>query len=170
MTLMDLHTKYNKELVCCTYNLTLQKSEYISYKTHPNLDCITALRMSANLPFFFETFVYDDARYVDGGIADNFPIGMVEEEDVALGVRTRKILSMDPDKKENDSLLSQFISILTIPIARIEEIQMESCKDTMDVVSVPIPSYMSLSLHLSNTEKFDLFSVGYETMKQFFEQ
>lgn len=170
MTLMDLYTKYDKELVCCTYNLTLHKSEYISYKTHPNLDCITALRMSANLPFFFETFVYDDARYVDGGIADNFPIGIVGEEEVALGIRTRRVLSMDPDKKENDSLLSQFISILTIPISRIEEIQIQSCHDRIDIVSVPIPSYMSLSLHLSNTEKFDLFSVGYETMKQFLEQ
>lgn len=171
ITLMDLYTKYNKELVCCTYNLTLQKSEYISYKTHPHLDCITALRMSANLPFFFETFVYDDSRYVDGGIADNFPISIVDKEkDVALGIRTKTILSSDPDKKENDNLLSQFISILTIPIARIEEIQMERCQETIHIVSVPIPSYMSLSLHLTNTEKFDLFSVGYETMKQFLEQ
>jgi hypothetical protein len=80
-------------------------------------------------------------------------------------------LSSDPDKTENDNLLSQFISILTIPITRIEEIQMEGCQEeTIHVVSVPIPSYMSLSLHLTNTEKFDLFSVGYETMKQFLEQ
>lgn len=154
ITLLDLYEKYGKELVCCTYNLTLQKPEYISYKTHPEMNCLTALRMTANLPFFFETFMYDDYKYVDGGIADNFPISHVGLNDVALGIRTKRILSVD-DKKEEDNLLSHFISILTVPIARIEELQME--KDHhMDIVSIPIPSYMSMSLHLTNTEKFDL--------------
>ena len=167
ITLSDLHTKYNKELVCCTYNLTLQKPEYISYKTHPDLNCLTALRMSANLPFFFETFEYDDYKYVDGGIADNFPISQVAESDVALGICTKKILSTD-NKKEEDNLLSQFVAILTVPIGRIEDIQINAEKST-DIVRIPIPSYISTSLHLSNTEKFDLFSIGYETIKKFFQ-
>lgn len=167
ITLSDLYTKYKKELVCCTYNLTLQKPEYISYKTHPDLNCLTALRMSANLPFFFETFEYDDYKYVDGGIADNFPISQVAESDTALGICTKNVLSAD-NKKEDDSLLSQFIQILTIPIGRIEDIQIAS-EESTDIIRIPIPSYISTSLHLSNTEKFDLFSIGYETIKKFFQ-
>ena len=166
ITLTDLYTKFGKELVCCTYNLTLQKPEYISYKTHPDLSCLTALRMSANLPFFFETFVYDDYKYVDGGIADNFPISQVAEEDVALGIRTKKVLTTDK-KREEENVLSQFVAILTVPIGRVEEIQI-SYETRTDIVSVPIPSYISTSLHLTNTEKFDLFSNGYETIKNFF--
>jgi predicted acylesterase/phospholipase RssA len=166
ITLTDLYTKFGKELVCCTYNLTLQKPEYISYKTHPDLSCLTALRMSANLPFFFETFVYDDYKYVDGGIADNFPISQVEETDVALGIRTKKVLTADK-KREDENVLSQFVAILTVPIGRVEEIQI-SYETRTDIVSVPIPSYISTSLNLTNTEKFDLFSNGYETIKNFF--
>lgn len=165
ITLSDLYEKYGKELVCCTYNLTLQKPEYISYKTHPEMNCLTALRMTANLPFFFETFLYDGYKYVDGGIADNFPIGQIEKTDIALGIRTKRILSLD-DKKEDDNILSQFISILTVPIGRIEELQMDQIHH-IDLVSIPIPSYMCMSLHLSNTEKFDLFSIGYETIKKY---
>lgn len=165
ITLLDLYQKYGKELVCCTYNLTLHQPEYISYKTHPEMNCLTALRMTANLPFFFETFVYDDYKYVDGGIADNFPISQVQPTDVALAIRTKRILSVD-DKKEDENVLSQFISILTVPIGRIEELQMEQKQD-MDIVSIPIPSYMCMSLHLTNTEKFDLFSMGYETIKKY---
>lgn len=173
ITLGDLYSKYKKELVCCTYNLTLQKSEYISYKTHPDLNCITALRMSANMPFFFETFVYDDYKYIDGAIADNFPIGQLKTEDVALGIRTKKQLTAPtkPDKKDaTHDLFSQFISVLTIPIGRVEEILIDRYKDQMDIISIPIPHHLStsLSLHLSNTEKFDLFSIGYETIKNFF--
>ena len=169
ITLGDLYSKYNKELVCCTYNITLQKPEYISYKTHPDLNCITALRMTSNLPIFFETFVYDGYRYIDGAFADNFPIGQVEEGEVAMGVRTKRQSNhTKTDKKDkSDDLLSQFISILTIPIGRIEDIMIATKKQEMDIVTVPIPFNMSMSLHMSNTEKFDLFSVGYETMKSF---
>lgn len=166
ITLSDLYTRFGKELVCCTYNLTLQKPEYISFRTHPDLNCLTALRMSANLPFFFETFVYDDYRYVDGGIADNFPISQVGEEDVALGIRTKKVLTADKTREE-ENVLSQFVAILTVPIGRVEEIQIAHETRT-DIVSVPVPSYISTSLHLTNTEKFDLFSNGYETIKNFF--
>lgn len=166
ITLSDLYTRFGKELVCCTYNLTLQKPEYISYKTHPDLNCLTALRMSANLPFFFETFIYDDYKYVDGGIADNFPICQVGKDDVALGIRTKKVLTADKTREE-ENVLSRFVSILTVPIGRVEEIQIAHETRT-DIVSVPIPSYISTSLHLTNTEKFDLFSNGYETIKNFF--
>lgn len=170
VTLQDLYTKYNKELICCTYNMTLQKPEYISYKTHPDLNCITALRMSSNLPFFFEIFCYDDYKYIDGGIADNFPISQVLPEDVTLGIRTKKVLSIDPDKKEDDNnLLNQFLSMLTIPIGRIEEIQISlDINKHVDLITIPIPSYMLCSLNMSNTEQFDLFSIGYETAKKFF--
>lgn len=165
VTLNDIYTKFGKELVFCTYNMTLQKPEYISYKTHPDIPCLTALRMSSNLPFFFEVFVYDDYKYVDGGIADNFPISYVSKDDTALGIRTKKVLTSDK-KRQDENILSQFVAILTVPISRVEDIQIANEKYT-DIVSVPIPSYIATSLNLSNTEKFDLFSSGYETIKEF---
>lgn len=171
VTLSTLYEKFGKELVCCTYNMTQQKPEYISYKTHPDLSCLVALRMSSNLPFLFETFVYDDQKYLDGGLADNFPIGQVEEDDVALGVRTKRVVSLGVSKKkEDDSLLSDLVAVVTIPIARVEDVQIWHHPYDTDIVSIPIPSHLTLSLHLTNTEKFDLFSIGYEAMKKFFEK
>jgi predicted acylesterase/phospholipase RssA len=127
--------------------------------------------MSSNLPFFFETFCYDDYKYIDGGIVDNFPISQVEMNDVALGIRTKKVLSVDPNRKEEESLLSQFLSMLTIPIGHIEELQMGLEKNKhVDVISIPIPTYIAFSLNMTNTDKFDLFSVGYETTKKYFLQ
>ena len=169
LTLSALYEKYGKELVCCTYNVTLQRPEYISHRTHPDLSCVVALRMSANLPFLFEAFVYDDQKYLDGGLADNFPIGQVGAEDVALGIRTTRVQATGVSrKKEDDSLLNDFVSVMTIPMARVEELQIRHHPHDTDIVSIPIPAHMTLSLHLSNTEKFDLFSIGYEAIKKFF--
>lgn len=169
VTLSALYEKHGKELVCCTYNMTLQKPEYISYKTHPDLNCLVALRMSSNLPFLFETFVYDDQKYLDGGLADNFPVGQVAGGDVALGIRTKRVLATGVvRKKEDDSLLNGLVSVMTIPMGRVEELQIQHHPHDTDIVSIPIPASMTLSMHLSNTEKFDLFSIGYETIKKFF--
>ena len=73
-TLKDIHDKFNKNLICCTYNITLNRTEYISYENNPDLPCIIALKMSSNLPLIFENFLYNGNLYIDGGIGDNFPI------------------------------------------------------------------------------------------------
>lgn len=170
ITLLELHTRFEKELVCCTYNATLFRPEYISYRSHPNLDCITALRMSSNLPFLFEPFQYDDYRYIDGGLVDNFPVMQVSPEDTAIGVR----VCMSPstiDDKEDQNMLSEIMSMVFIPMARIEQLTMDMINTSMpnvDAISVDIPCYMSYKFNVSNTDKFDMFSKGYETMRKHF--
>lgn len=171
ITLSELHTRFEKELVCCTYNATLFQPEYISYKSHPQLDCITALRMTSNLPFLFEVFTYDDYRYIDGGIVDNFPVGQVQDEDTAVAVRVCMTPSTIPEKQE-ENMLSEILSMVFIPMARIEHMTMEMMlnkRPDMDIISVDIPSYMSYKFHLSHTNKFDMFSKGYETIKKYFQ-
>ena len=57
-TLNDLQEKYNKKLICVTYNYTEKNTEYISWENYPHLPCVIALRMTSNLPFVFEIFRY----------------------------------------------------------------------------------------------------------------
>lgn len=71
-TLRNVKERFGKELVMCTYNFTKKKKEYISWKTHPDLSCLDAMRMSSNLPFIFSPFWYNGDEYVDGGIVENF--------------------------------------------------------------------------------------------------
>ena len=59
-TFSDLKHKFNKNLVCITYNLTKGEVEYLSYETRPELPCLIALRMSSNLPLVFENYKYDN--------------------------------------------------------------------------------------------------------------
>ena len=41
-TFHDLKHKFNKNLVCVTYNLSKGMAEYLSYETHPTLPCLVA--------------------------------------------------------------------------------------------------------------------------------
>lgn len=46
----------------------------LSYKSHPDLSLITALRMSMAFPIIFEPIFAGDGCYIDGGLMNNFPL------------------------------------------------------------------------------------------------
>lgn len=74
LTLLDFKKKYNKTLIFSTYNLTKNICEYISYKNYPNLSCSLAGCMSSCIPLYFIPVVYNECKYIDGALYDNFPI------------------------------------------------------------------------------------------------
>jgi predicted acylesterase/phospholipase RssA len=80
LTLLELKNDFGIKLISVTYNETKNKTEYISYENSPSIQCITAIRMSSNIPEFFESFIYQGNQYIDGGISDNFPIQEGEKE------------------------------------------------------------------------------------------
>lgn len=84
-TLNEVYTRFGKELVICTYNFTDRKTERLSYRTHPDLSCMDALRMSSNLPFIFSSFVYGDKEYIDGGVIENFSFSMLSSLTIDVG-------------------------------------------------------------------------------------
>ena len=79
-TLKELYDVFGKEIVCVVHNLSCNPYEneketiYMNYKSHPNLSCIEAIKMSSNIPFVFEKYIYDKNYYVDGGLSDNYPV------------------------------------------------------------------------------------------------
>lgn len=90
LTLRQLYDDFGKHLVCCTYNYSRRVCEYLDYHHHPNMPCLTALRMSSSLPFIFHPFTYDGSMYVDGAMMDSFPVSQLHENDVALAIRLGK--------------------------------------------------------------------------------
>jgi len=74
VNLRDLQEKYNRKLICTTYNLDKQIIEYVGPDTNPSIPALVALRMSSNVPLIFPLFKYQNSHYIDGGILDNLPI------------------------------------------------------------------------------------------------
>jgi len=73
-TFLDIKNKYDKELVCVTYNITKNKLEYLNYKNSPDLLVTYACVMSSCIPIIFNPFEYKNNLYVDGFIGSNFPV------------------------------------------------------------------------------------------------
>jgi predicted acylesterase/phospholipase RssA len=75
-TLADLYAYNHIEIHMYTTNINglhLDKID-LSYKTHPTLSVITALRMSMAFPIIFEPIFMEECCYIDGGLINNFPL------------------------------------------------------------------------------------------------
>ena len=164
-TLKDLKDKFGKTLICSTYNITDKKTEYLSPDTHPNLPCITALRMSSNLPLVFENFKYGNSVYIDGGVSDNFPIDLGDK----LGKKVLGILITSETKNTsniNDMGILEFIYMLMfIPVSQIQEYKIRNISEKCKIIKLNNDKVKFFNFDLSSKDKLDLFSSGYEQMK-----
>lgn len=166
-TLNDLKQNYNKNLICVTHNLTEEKTEYLSWETHPNLPCITAIRMSSNLPLIFETFSYNKCMYVDGAISDNFAIDIAAEKgNNILGI----ILKTDSDSfsKDPDLGILEFIyKLMLVPIEQSVEYKVRKKADKCNVICIEHKNDVKFfDFNINSKVKLEMFSDGYAIMKE----
>jgi predicted acylesterase/phospholipase RssA len=64
-----------KKLYVAAFCLSTGKTVYFSRDTHPDVPVIDVLYMSMAVPFIFEAVRYKDHIYIDGGFAENIPMG-----------------------------------------------------------------------------------------------
>lgn len=164
-TLSELHDATNKRLVVTTYNVTADKLQYIDYQSHPSLPTLTALRMSSSLPLLFERFMYNFQLFVDGGIADNFPINHALE--VTKGRIIGLLIESEPKAfSENESMLEYIYRLLSVPIVHFTEVRVAQCIERCDVVRLQ-SNLRFFDINLSTQRKLDLFSDGYTAARNF---
>jgi len=169
-TLNDLKEKMNKILVCVTHNLTENRTEYLSWETYPHLPCITALRMSSNLPLIFENYRYGNSLYVDGGISDNFAIDIGEKMgEKILGI----VLNSECASFSNDTEVNtlEFIyKLIYVPVIQAinHKIRLTSASNKCKIVNIKnvTANLKFFEFNVVSSTKLNMFSNGYEQMKE----
>ena len=63
-TMKEFEDLYNISFQCITFNFSLRKEMCLSGKTTPDLLLIDALRMTSNIPFVFQPFVYEKTKEI----------------------------------------------------------------------------------------------------------
>ena len=170
ITLKDLYDNYGKKLICVTHNLTINKIEYLSHETYPDLPCLIALRMSSNLPFIFDHFKYLGSFYIDGGISNNFPINKGEEEGKKiLGIVITKMsdnFSKDPGK----NMIEYIYQLMSIQIECNTVNMIDNSSDKSTIIPLKPDATFFFNFNLDSHSKLEMFSHGYTQMKEYWEK
>jgi len=84
------HDHFGKELYIQSTNLNLMKGEIYSYKTHPNMSVIEAIRRSIAVPLYFVPPKDDNGHHhVDGAIVGHSSLESLFPEDKTLSIMIR---------------------------------------------------------------------------------
>ncbi len=169
-TMKELFDLTNKHLICVTFNITKNKTEYIDYISHPNISCLEPLKMSSNIPLAFEKYVYDKCFYIDGAVTDKFPIKYTNEmllqkneyfRIIALGLQGNRI-----DHQPDETNFFKYIQmIVTIP-TKISKNKAAYTSEHVDLILIcDEDDENTINLRISLPKMFELFSKGYSVIK-----
>lgn len=163
ITMRDVKTLYGVNFICTTFNVTKSKTEYISSETHPDIPCLSVLRMSANIPLVFETYKYGNSFYVDGGVCDNFPLKTGEENgSKVLAIAVVQQPEVDVDVYPQKNMLMYVHRLLTAMCREMISQKIENKADTSHVVLLDTMNGLDLlNFNVDSKHKLDMFSFGY---------
>jgi len=165
-TMKDIYTKFGKDLRLVTYNETINREEVITYLSHADIPCLSAVRMTSNLPFVFERYKYGGSFYIDGGISNNFPINLVDDgKNRVLGIVVSRNDYMSENEEANIGTTKYLMKILYIPVKYNVESNIRKATELCDILRISNTSTMvALDFGMSSREKLDMFSEGYSKM------
>jgi predicted acylesterase/phospholipase RssA len=169
ITLGKLKEKFGKTLICVTHNMTTSVTEYLGPENYPDLPCITALRMSSNIPLIFDRFKYLDCFYIDGGLSDNFPIIKgCEIGKKVIGVYlnvSKRNLEDDPD----EGVVAYFLKLLQIPVRESMHYKIKQVLGKATVIPVVVDEVISMiSFDVKSKKRLEMFSTGYNCVKEYY--
>ena len=166
LTLGKLKEVYGKTLICVTYNMTTCSVEYLGPDNYPDIPCITALRMSSNIPLIFGRFLYMNSFYIDGGMAENFPIIKAEE----IGKKILGINLQLPEKSlqdnPSDGMMLYILRLLQIPIIHLTLEKSKIFNEKSKILNIKTGELKSfLDFNLKSQRRLEMFSEGYIQVK-----
>jgi len=86
-TFSDFQERDFRELYIVAANVSRQRAEVFSAAHTPDVAVADAVRMSMSIPIFFESLRFDGKKfgdgdyYVDGGLFDNFPMHIFDQDE-----------------------------------------------------------------------------------------
>lgn len=80
ITMKDIYNKTNIELTLVGCCVNTSKPVYFNFKTHPDMEVLTCLRISYCIPLIYTPIKIDNMYYVDGGLIDNYCIQLFDNE------------------------------------------------------------------------------------------
>jgi len=123
ITLKEIYTKYNKEIVLTATDLNNRKTCYLTKDTFPDLPLALAVRMSMSIPFFFVPVNYAGKYWVDGGYLDNYAFDYLDTYFPNKNAIGFKLIGLNDDKENViDGWNSLMTNLIECSVTKIENL------------------------------------------------
>jgi len=178
ITFAKLYDRSSRHLVVTGTDVSSGSTLYMSRIRYPEMRVRDAVRISAGFPLFFRAVTRDDRYYADGGILDNYPLGVFDTSRYCVdGYNTETIGFKinrtgdydDIDKRYEDAEAPpvQPINCLKQYSERLIDIIYDQCqrvhvkeRDWERSVIINVGDYSALDFALTDEQKNHLVDCG----------
>jgi NTE family protein len=166
ITLKELYEKTKIHFMCTTTCIYSENKNYnegiviMSHENTPDVPLIVAINSSMAFPFVFPPINYDNAKFIDGGILDNIPYGLLDEKALNLRVGFKQIngsTSID-NPISYASKIFELISKRYIQLKKFENI---------NIIRIPAEDFSMMDFDMTIDDKITLFKRGYTAAEEY---
>ena len=157
-TFKDLSKKFH----VAVYNISYERTEYMSVDTHPDMSVFDAVCISMSIPLMFTSTMINDVYYADGGIFEKIPLIPFLDKPYkeVLGIEL-DFLNLKERKIKN---IKDFLSLFYGKIIRCCSTGYD--KKLFNIISVnQIEGINILNFKMDNEDKLKMFYDGYSTAR-----
>jgi predicted acylesterase/phospholipase RssA len=145
-----------KRLTVCVCNLDKRRAEYWSSDSHADEDLVDALRISCSIPVVFAGVRRNGDLYVDGAVADPFPVGAISPRSRVLGVR----VAPSPAGAKRVSTVAEFVAAVVEASSSSSRRRGGQPKRPGDILDIDPGSIDALKMSLGREELREGFKEG----------
>jgi NTE family protein len=164
ITFKDLYNITKKKIIITGSCINTKKIEYFSHDITPNMEIITALRITSSVPFYYIPVEYDNKIYIDGGCIDNFPIHLFNKSlKNVIGI----YLMDSYENIENIESINDYI--LNIYYTLSVGVNKNTIKNYKKyTIIIPLNNISIMDFNKDENEKIKLIKQGYDIANQYF--
>ena len=182
ITFLQLNEIRKNTLIITGTNLNSRESHYFNYITTPNMEIVSALKISMCIPFFFNAVKLNDNIYVDGGLMDPLPSNYLknfnekyelEDEDgkdnYVLAVNINNNLIKSCSKIDDLELFTMSVTacILSKMNSLMNQINIHS---NIKQINLDTNNFSAIDFNITENDILKLVDLGYEQTKKFLDQ
>jgi predicted acylesterase/phospholipase RssA len=175
ITMSELYAITGVDLHFCTTELASFTFTSISHETHPTVEVLAAIQMSAAFPLIISPVFNDGKCYLDGGLLCNYPMSMClkryPDKTEILGIGNQ-IKDNREDVTEESSLFEFIENLLYSMVSNLgNRIKDDGNSENIPVyVSIPIPNVTLTSIQTTFSDieiRKELLETGRERASAF---
>ena len=174
-TLLEHYNLTKIEISSTAYNSTLNRKEYINYKTNPQYTITDFILSSACLPGIFRPVRINEYDYVDGAIVDPYPINVYDDKQrFNLGIYIKSLgkTELIEDKKVSNlvAFILHLISVFDTPIEQLRERNISFASDKCKHLEILTDTIDPTGITYNDSIVTKMIETGYNTMDSNFDE
>lgn len=172
VTFLELYELTKKELTLVVTNFTQLKVEYWNHINTPNNSVLDGIMATSRVPLFFKPYKIGNDFYLDGGIINNYPVNIIENENIDSFIganlcnkkELEEIKELFSDNDKYDKIINFILNLLFLAYDKNALISKQYLDRTV-TLSNKLANF--LDFKIDNNIKNDMINFSYDITKKF---